>query len=87
VQALVLKVHEDPVAADLIRSARAEVKFLPPYSPDMNPIEQAWSLVKELLRQVAARTWDGLIKAVAKSLSKIDQRHALAWFCHSGYAT
>ena len=82
-----LKVHEDPVAADLIRSAKAELKFLPPYSPDMNPIEQAWSLVKELLRQVAARTWDGLIKAVAKSLSKINQEHALAWFSHCGYAT
>lgn len=82
-----LRVHEDPISAELIRSAEAILKFLPPYSPDLNPIEHAWSLVKERLRQVAARTWNGLIKALDKALSGVGEEHALAWFSHCGYAT
>ena len=49
-----LRVHKTAGAAALIESAGAEVRFLPPYSPDLNPIEKMWSKVKTLLRKAAA---------------------------------
>lgn len=80
-----LKVHDDPVVAEMIRRAGAKLVFLPPYSPDLNPIEKAWSMLKERLRQLAERTWDGLVASVGETLELVTPDHALAWYGHCGY--
>ena len=69
----------------LIEKAGATVKFLPAYSPDLNPIEKMWSKIKELLRAAKARTREALEKAIAKALNKISARDAAGWFQSCGY--
>ena len=63
-----LSAHKDTEALDLIRSVGAKVRCLPPYSPDLNPIEQMWSKVKEFLRDAKARTQEALFNAIADAL-------------------
>jgi transposase len=71
-----------------IEGAGAELLYLPPYSPDMNPIEKAWAKLKELLRAAQARTHDTLEKAIADGLKRITPENAQAWFrfCRSVYS-
>ena len=64
----------------------ARLLYLPPYSPDLNPIEQAWSKVKQILRALKARTPDVLEKAVADALAAITPENATGWFSHCGYS-
>ena len=80
-----LPAHKHGPAAAAIRSAGAEVRFLPPYSPDLNPIEKMFSKVKEALRAAAARTIDGLIDAIGEALSKVTDRDIHGWFRSCGY--
>src|SRR5512135_51356 len=69
-------------------SARATVLPLPPYSSDYDPIEELWSKFKGQLRRIAARTKDGLYKAVGETLDSVTIQDILGWFNHSGlYAT
>src|SRR5215472_1619083 len=68
-----------------IEAAGARLIYLPPYSPDFNPIEQAWSKVKQVLRSLKARTADALETAVAEALAAITPENAIAWFSHCGY--
>jgi transposase len=70
---------------ELVESVGAAIVFLPPYSPDLNPIEMAWSKVKDVLRKFAARTWDQLVDAVVAALSAITQTDIANWFRHCGY--
>ncbi len=65
----------------------ASVWYLPPYSPDLNPIEKLWSKVKTWLRRVAARTVDGLIHAIGDALSAVSEQECRAYFRSCGYAT
>jgi len=69
-----------------IEATGAELLYLPPYSPDFNPIEQAWSKVKQWLRSAKARTLETLETAITESLAAITADHASAWFAHCGYA-
>jgi len=82
-----LSSHKHPGVAALIESAGAEVWYLPPYSPDLNPIEQMWSKVKQILRSLAVRTWDGLVKAIGLAMNEVTTDDLLGWFTHAGYAT
>jgi len=82
-----LSSHKHPRVAELIRAAGAEVWYLPPYSPDLNPIEQMWSKVKHALRALAARTFEDLVKAIGKALKGITLNDLLGWFTHAGYAS
>jgi transposase len=59
--------------------------FLPPYSPDLNPIEEAFSKIKALLRKAEARTREGLIEAMGLALSAVTARDAWGFFEHCGY--
>jgi transposase len=59
--------------------------YLPPYSPEMNPIELCWSKLKGLLREFAARTRDALDEAIRRAMDLIDKHDATAWFKHCGY--
>ena len=81
-----LAAHKDAEALGLIRAADAEVWFLPPYSPDLNPIEKMWSKVKELLRAAKARTFDALLAAIADAMKTITAQDAHGWFESCGYA-
>lgn len=63
-----------------IEAAGAELLYLPPYSPDLNPIEKAWSKFKQLLRSAKARTEKALDQAITEALQQISAENAQAWF-------
>jgi transposase len=67
----------------LIAQAGAEVLFLPPYSPEFNPIEKMGSKLKASLRSAQARTQPTLIKAIASALASVTPQDARNWFVHS----
>jgi transposase len=69
-----------------VEAAGAELLYLPPYSPDFNPIEQAWSKIKQLLPSAKARTLAALETAITEALAAITADNASAWFAHCGYA-
>lgn len=68
-----------------IEACGARLIYLPPYSPDLNPIEQAWSKLKQFLRSAKARTDQALDQAVSDALKTISAENAAAWFLHCGY--
>ena len=83
-----LKPHLSRHVAESIERAGATVLPLPPYSSDYEPIEELWSKFKGQLRRIAARTKDGLYKAVGETLDSVTIQDILGWFNHSGlYAT
>lgn len=77
--------HHDAEVEALIREAGAEVLFLPPYSPDLNPIESMWSKVKAFLRKAKARTTDALLEAIRDALRSVTADDARSWFNECGY--
>ena len=79
-----LSAHKVAGVEQLIQAAGAELLYLPPYSPDLNPIEKAWSKLKQLLRSAKARTAEALNQAIAELLPQITPQNAQAWFRHSG---
>jgi transposase len=82
-----LSSHKASCVAEAIEAAGAEVWYLPPYSPDLNPIELMWSKVKNHLRSIAARTKRTLITAVGKALNAVTPEDLAGWFAHDGYGT
>ncbi len=81
-----LSAHKVAGLQELIHSCGAHLIYLPPYSPDFNPIELAWSKVKTLLRRLKARTFPDLIEALKQALLAITPQDIHAWFAHCGYA-
>ncbi len=75
-----LSAHKAPAVRQWIEKAGAEVLYLPPYSPDLNPIEKAWAELKQLLRAAQARTKPTLDQATTKALPCITPANARAWF-------
>jgi transposase len=82
-----LTAHKRPLIKRLIEAAGATVLYLPPYSPDFNPIEMIWSKVKGLLRTIAARTVDALHDAFGQAFAAVTASDILGCFRHCGYAT
>jgi transposase len=80
-----LSPHHAPRVTQAIQAAGAEVWFLPPYSPDLNPIEKMWSKVKQLLRSAKARSREVLFEAIGQALASVTPSDALGWFHSSGY--
>lgn len=80
-----LAAHKVPGIRELIENCGAQLLYLPPYSPDFNPIEQAWSKLKQLLRGVKARLLDQLEPAIAHAITAITPQNAQAFFRHCGY--
>lgn len=68
-----------------IESAGCKLKLLPPYSPDLNPIEEAWSKLKQLLRKLSARSRDALLNGVVVLIDRITADDARGWINHAGY--
>lgn len=80
-----LSVHKRADIRRLIEAAHCHLFFLPPYSPDYNPIELVFAKLKERLRRLAARTQDALEAAIAEALATITDADARACFRHCGY--
>jgi len=72
-----LSSHKDTQVRELIEQAGADLWYLPPYSPDYNPIEKLWSKVKAWLRRVMANTFDSLLDAIADALRDVDSTECL----------
>jgi transposase len=81
-----LSVHKSATAQALIEAVGCQVCFLPPYSPDFAPIEQAFSKLKTFLRRTQARTRTALDEAITAGLATITADNARAWFAHCGYS-
>ena len=79
--------HKHPRVRELIESAGATLLYLPPYSPDFNPIEMVWSKVKRLLRSAMARTVDALHDAFGVAMAAVSPTDIAGCFHHCGYAT
>lgn len=75
-----LSSHKVTGVRERIEAAGAELLYLPPYSPDLNPIEKAWAKLKHLLRTAKARTAEALDQAIAELLHHIRPQDAQAWF-------
>jgi transposase len=79
--------HKHPRVRELIESVGGKLLYLPPYSPDKNPIEPIWSKVKRLLRSAEARTVDALHDAFGAAMQAVHVTDILGCFQHCGYAT
>lgn len=77
--------HQDPRVAPLLATFGARPVYLPPYSPHLNPIELAWSKLKDLLRTAKARTVDELNAAIKVAMKLISGDDAAGWIRHCGY--
>lgn len=81
-----LAVHKSPRVMALVEAVGAEVRYLPAYSPDLNPIEKMWSKIKALLRSAEARTAEELDQAISQAFSKITDKDAAGYFASCGYS-
>jgi transposase len=80
-----LGAHRPKRIRELIEARGAELVFVPSYSPDLNPIEQAFSKIKNILRKLLARSHEALLEAMEEALSKVTASDAAGWFDHCGY--
>jgi transposase len=80
-----LRSHYSWGVREAIESVGASVIYLPPYSPELNPIEMTWSKLKALLRRLEARTLRTLAAALGISSTEICSEDLLGWFTHCGY--
>jgi transposase len=80
-----LSAHKPARVRNLIESRGCELVYLPAYSPDFNPIEEAFSKIKGILRQAGARTKDALVDLLGEALSAISVQDARGYFEHAGY--
>jgi transposase len=80
-----LRAHHAPIVRDLVHAVGATLLFLPPYSPDLSPIEPCWGFVKHHLRRLAHRTTETLRRAIPNVLKRVRTKHLANWFTHCGY--
>ena len=80
-----LPAHKAGRVRELIEGRGLELLYLPSYSPDYNPIEEAFSKIKEILRRAAARSSEALIEAIGRALSVVRTQDAWSYFKHAGY--
>jgi transposase len=80
-----LRAHKATGIREAIEQAGARLQYLPPYSPDLSPIERCWSKLKTALRTAKARSREALERAIAQALATITAADAQSWFRHCGY--
>ena len=80
-----LGAHRTRRVEELIEARGAELLFLPPYSPDLNPIEEAFSKIKGIVRKAGARTREALVETIGRALDAVTPEDAAGWFGHAGY--
>lgn len=81
-----LSVHKAASIRHALEAHHCQLLFLPPYSPDFTPIEQAFSKIKAVLRRLGARTKEALWEAMGVAVEAITHEDVAAWFAHAGYA-
>ena len=81
-----MKSHHAKVVRNLLDSSGVRYIYLPPYSPDLNPIEKLWLKVKAFLRKFKARTLDALPNAIQNAFHSVTISDCSGWFCFCGYA-
>ncbi len=81
-----LPAHKVVGIKELIEASGAKLMYLPPYSPDLNPIEKCWSKIKTYLRKAKSRTRAELEKALQEALLLITKEDAVGWFRSCGYS-
>jgi transposase len=82
-----LQAHKVPGVRETIEKAGATLRYLPKYSPDLNPIEMSYSKFKALLRKVAERTVPGLYRTIRSFVPRLSARECANYFRHAGYAS
>ena len=80
-----LGAHRTDRVRELIEARGADLVFLPSYSPDLNPIEEAFSKIKNIVRKAQARTREALVEAIAIAISALTLEDVAGWFAHCGY--
>ena len=80
-----LSCHKVKGVRELIESTGAQLEYLPPYSPDLNPIEKMWSKIKAILRKLKCRSEEKLFEGIRQAFSQVSKWDALGWFNSSGY--
>jgi transposase len=80
-----LGAHRTDRVRELVEARGADLLFLPSYSPDLNPIEQAFSKIKNIVRKAQARTREALVEAISLAISAITLEDVAGWFAHCGY--
>jgi transposase len=80
-----LGAHRPKRIRELVEARGADLVFLPSYSPDLNPIEEAFSKVKALVRKEDARLSEALVEAIGRALAAVTAEDAAGWFAHAGY--
>jgi len=80
-----LGAHRGERVRELIEARGCSLLYLPPYSPDFSPIEEAFSKLKALLRKAEARTREALVEAIGQALEAVEAKDARGWFGHCGY--
>ena len=80
-----LSSHKGPRVRALIEGRGCELMYLPPYSPDLNPIEEAFAKLKALMRKAGARTREALLDAIGQALETVTASDARGFFEHRGY--
>ena len=81
-----LATHKVVGVKEAIEAAGARLEYLPPYSPDLNPIENLWSKVKQLIRARNPRNWRQLLRAVKAAFAAVTQADCNGFFLNAGYA-
>ena len=82
-----LSAHKGERVKELIEGRGCELMYLPPYSPDFNPIEEAFAKIKGLIRKAQARTRETLLEAIGAAISALSVQDAIGFFEHCGYRT
>jgi transposase len=80
-----LGAHRPKKIRELVEARGADLVFLPSYSPELNPIEEAFSKVKQLVRKEGARLSEALVEAIGRALAAVTPEDAAGWFAHAGY--
>ena len=81
-----VSIHKGNKVRQLIEARGCQVRFLPAYSPDLSPIEEAFSKIKAILRRIGARTREALQEALEYALTTVSASDASGWFSHCGYS-
>ena len=80
-----LGAHRTNKVREFVEERGADLLFLPSYSPDLNPIEEALSKIKSIVRKAGARTREALDEAISEALSSVTLEDVAGWFSHCGY--
>lgn len=80
-----LAAHKSETIRQIVEACGCRLLFLPSYSPDLSPIEEAFSKIKARLRRAAARGHEALVEAIGQAVASVTSHDALGWFHHAGY--